>query len=120
VIVGNGDVGAQLRDAGGADVVLSTTVDPGDIAAVMQGLRVRGTLVLTGMTANPLSIMPAVFAFAQQRVIGTRREQGELLDLAARRGTRPLTEVYPLSRVNEVHDRLRNQQVRLRAVLTPG
>jgi D-arabinose 1-dehydrogenase-like Zn-dependent alcohol dehydrogenase len=29
----------------------------------------------------------------------------------------PVTEVYPLEQVNEVHERLRQQKVRLRAVL---
>lgn len=124
VIVRSGDVGEQLREIGGVDVVLSTTVNPEDVSHALQGLRIRGSMVLTGMTADPLAIVPAVFAFAQQRiigsVIGTRRQQAELLDLAVRKRIRPLVESYPLERVNEVHDRLRTQQVRLRAVLTPS
>ena len=124
VIARNGDVGQQLLELGGADVVLSTTIDSGDIANVMKGVRVRGSLVLTGMTADLVSVMPAGFAFAQQRIIGsiigTRRDQAELLDLAVRNDIRPVTEVYPLDRVNEVHRRLRDQKVRLRAVLKPS
>lgn len=124
VIARNGNVGQQLLDLGGADVILSTTVEPSDITSVMSGLRVRGSLVITGMTADPLSIMPAGFAFAQQRIIGsiigTRRDQAELLDLAVRNDIRPVTEVYALDKVNEVHDRLRKQKVRLRAVLKPS
>ena len=124
VITRNGDVGQQLLDIGGADVVLSTTVEPSDITNVMKGLRLRGSLVLVGMTSDPLSIMPAGFAFAQQRIIGsiigTRRDQAELLDLAVRDDIRPVTEVYPLEKVNEVYDRLRQQKVRLRAVLKPS
>lgn len=124
VITRNGDVGAQLRELGGADVVLSTTIDPEDIASVQQGLRVRGSLLVTGMTVEPLSVMPAAFAFSQQKVIGsiigTRRDQAELLDMAVRHRIRPVTEVYPLARANEALDRLRHQEVRLRAVLTPS
>ena len=124
VITRNGDIGQQLLELGGADVILTTTIEPADIASVMQGLRVRGSYVITGMTADPLSIMPAAFAFAQQRIIGsiigTRRDQAELLDLVVRNNIRPVTEVYPLDEVNEVHDRLRDQKVRLRAVLTPS
>jgi propanol-preferring alcohol dehydrogenase len=124
VITGNGDTGAQLRDVGGADVVLSTTVDPHAISSVLQGLRLRGSLVVLGMTADPLSIMPAAFAFGQQRIIGsiigTRQDQAQLLEMAVRHRIRPLTEAYPLARVNEAHERLRNQKVRLRAVLTPN
>lgn len=123
VVTRNGDVGAQLREMGGADVILSTTVDPEDVNRALQGLRVRGSLVLLGMTSEPFAIAPAVFAFSQQRVIGsiigTRRQQAELLELAARRGIRPVVETYPLERVNEAHERVRNREVRLRAVLTP-
>jgi len=124
VITRNGDVGQQLLDLGGADVILTTTVEPKDISDVMRGLRVRGSFVITGMTADPLSIMPAGFAFAQHRIIGsiigTRRDQAELLDLAIRNDIRPVTEVYPLGEVNKVHDRLRQKKVWLRAVLKPS
>ena len=44
----------------------------------------------------------------------------ELLQLAAKHNIRPMTEIYPLEQANEVHARLRAQQVRFRAVLTPG
>lgn len=124
VLVRNGNIGKQLQDIGGADVIITTTIDPADINSVMQGLRMRGSYVITGMTVDPFSLMPAGFAFAQQRVIGsvigTRREQAELLDLAVRHRIRPVTETYRLNEANEVHDRLRNQKVRLRAVLLPS
>lgn len=124
VITGNGDVGEQLLALGGADVIVSTTIESGDISSVMKGLRLRGSYVLVGMTAEPLSIMPAGFAFAQHRligsIIGSRRDQAELLELAVRSDIRPVTEVYPLDQVNEVHDRLRQKKVRIRAVLKPS
>jgi D-arabinose 1-dehydrogenase-like Zn-dependent alcohol dehydrogenase len=124
VIARNGNVGQQLLALGGADVIVSTTIDPTDINNVLQGLRPRGSFVLTGMTTEPFSLMPAGFAFAQQRVIGsvigTRREHAELLDLAVRHRIRPVTETYPLADANAVHDRLREQKVRLRAVLLPS
>lgn len=64
VITRNGNIGQQLQELGGADVILSTTIDPADIGTAMQGLRMRGSFVLTGMTTDPLTIMPAAFAFA--------------------------------------------------------
>jgi alcohol dehydrogenase, propanol-preferring len=124
VIAKDGNIGQQLLAVGGADVILSTTIDPTDIGNAIQGLRMRGSLVLTGMTTEPVSLMPAAFAFAQHRVIGsvigTRRQQAELLDLAVRHRIRPVTEVYPLREANAVHDRLREQKVRMRAVLQPS
>lgn len=124
VVTRDGNVGQQLLALGGADVIVSTTIDPADIGNVLQGLRMRGSYVVTGMTVEPLSVMPAGFAFAQQRVIGsiigTRREQAELLDLAVRHRIRPVTETYPLAAANEAHERLRDQKVRMRAVLLPS
>lgn len=124
VITRDGDVGQQLMALGGADVIVSTTLDSGDINKVMQGLRPLGSYVITGMTMDPLTITPAPFALFQQRVIGsiigTRAEIQELLNLAVRHNIRPQTEVYKLDEANRVHERLRKQQVRLRAVLTPS
>ena len=44
----------------------------------------------------------------------------ELLDIAVRSRINPMSEVYTLEDVNKAHDRLRNNQVRFRAVLTTG
>lgn len=121
VIVGREQVGAQLLASGGADTIVSTSVDPATIGEVMQGLRPRGTYVLTGMTMEPVSITPAAFAFAQQRIagsiIGSRQDMEELLELAVRHQIAPVTETHSLDNVNEVHARLSRNDVRLRAVL---
>lgn len=70
-----------------------------------------------------LPIPPSLFMGTQLRVIGSffgsRQDPWELLDLAQRHDIRPMTETYPPSEVNAVHARLRANQVRYRAVLTP-
>lgn len=122
VIVAKEEVGAQLLESGGADAIISTSIDPATIGEVMQGLRPRGSYVITGMTMEPVSVTPAAFAFAQQRVIGSiigsRRDMAELLDLAVRHRIAPLTETHPVQDVNKVHARLSRNEVRMRAVLT--
>ena len=122
VLVTKEHVGAQLLASGGADAIISTSVDPSTIGEVMQGLRPRGAYVITGLTMEPVSVTPAPFAFAQQRVIGSligsRRDMAELLELAVRHGIKPLTETHPLDNVNDVHTRLSQNEVRMRAVLT--
>jgi D-arabinose 1-dehydrogenase-like Zn-dependent alcohol dehydrogenase len=40
VIARNGDAGKQLLELGGADVIISTSVEPKDISSVLQGLRI--------------------------------------------------------------------------------
>lgn len=121
VIVAKDQVGARLLEAGGADAIISTSVDAAGIGEVMQGLRPRGTFVLTGLTTEPVSVTPAAFAFAQQRIIGSligsRSDMTELLDLAVRHHITPQVEVHSLAEVNDVHARLTRNEVRMRAVL---
>ncbi len=124
VVCGTETVGEQLQALGGADVVVSTTVDPAPLGPVMQGLAPRGTLVLTGVTLEPLGLVPAMHLFPQHRVIfsliGSRRDMQELLQLAATNRIVAMTESYPLTEVNAVHDKLRANDVRFRPVLTPN
>ncbi len=65
-----------------------------------------------------------MFIGLQLRVIGSffgsRDDLRDVLELADRHDIRPQIETYPLERVNEVHTRLRANEVRFRAVLTPG
>lgn len=118
------DFAKRLRELGGVDVVVSTTMDFQTIRDVMDGLLPQGTLVLASLTAGRLPIDPRSFILAQQRVMGTflgsRRDLQELLHLAALHGIRPLVEKYPLQQVNEVQQRLRENKVQFRAVLEPG
>ncbi|NLF68386.1 MAG: alcohol dehydrogenase catalytic domain-containing protein [Candidatus Anammoximicrobium sp.] len=117
------EFGKQLRELGGADVVVSTTMDFQAIRDVLDGLRPQGTLVLASLTAGRLPIDPRTMILAQQRVMGTflgsRSQLGELLKLAVLHGIRPVLEKYPLERVNEVQQRLRQNKVQFRAVLEP-
>ncbi len=117
------EFGKRLRELGGADVAVSTTMDFQAIRDVMDGLAPQGTLVLASLTAGRLPIDPRSFILAQQRVMGTflgsRLELQELLRLAVLHRIRPVLEKYPLEQVNEVHQRLRDNQVQLRAVLEP-
>ncbi len=124
IVATGGDVGPQLRALGGADVVLSTTLDTQLIAGALQGLATEGALVLTAVTVESFPVVPALLlALSTPDRRQHDRFQGdmqELLQLAAKHNIRPMTELYPLEQANEVHARLRAQQVRFRAVLTPG
>jgi propanol-preferring alcohol dehydrogenase len=68
--------------------------------------------------------VPVMLIVQQQRVIGSlvgsRADMHELLRLAVLYDIRPVTETYSLDKVNDVHERLRANDVRFRAVLTPS
>jgi D-arabinose 1-dehydrogenase-like Zn-dependent alcohol dehydrogenase len=118
------EIGQKLLEIGGVDVVLSTTVDAQVIGCVLQALLPQGALVLAGLTTAPLPVVPAQLVAFGQRIIGTnigsRLDYQELLHLAVQNDIRPITETYALDEVNEVHERLRANQVRFRAILTPN
>ena len=118
------DIGKQLAAMGGADVVVSTTLDFQMIRDVLDGLSPLGTLVLAGMASGRLPVDPRKFVMAQQRLVGSylgsRQDLQELLRLAVQHDIHPILETYPLDQVNWVHQRLRDNEVRFRAVLTPN
>ncbi len=105
-------------------MVLSTTLNSQDIASVMPGIVPQGALVLAGLTTEPIPIVPLPLIMGQQRiigsVIGSRLDLLEVMQLAAQHNIRPMTETYSLEEANRVHERLRDNQVRFRAVLTPN
>jgi len=117
------EYGKRLRELGGADVVVSATMDFQTIRDVMDGLLPQGTLVLASLAAGRLPIDPRTFILAQQRVMGTflesRLQLQELLQLAVLHGIRPLVEKYPLEQAAEAQQRLRENKVQFRAVLEP-
>lgn len=118
------EAGKKLLEMGGADVVLSTTVNSAAINGAMQGLLPQGAMVLLGLTTDPLPVIPAMLLFAEQRIlgslIGSRHDFQELMKLAVQNKIRPMTETYALDDVNLAHERLREGKVRYRAVLTPN
>ena len=111
-------------EMGGANVILSTTIAPEAIAPSMAGLLPQGALVLTGATMDILPIVPMMLMVPQHRVIGSlvgsNQDQRELLALAVEHNIRPMTETFSLEEINKAHDKLRANQLRFRAILTPN
>ncbi len=98
-------------------------MDPAAIAGVSAGLRPLGTIVVTGFTGEPIPVVPMALALSQQTIVGSliasRRDTEELLQLAAQQKIGAVVETFPLESVNQAFDKLRNNDVRYRAVLLP-
>ena len=123
VIVGDGNIGEKLLGIGGADVVLSTTEDSRAVEQVLQGILPKGALALAAFGTTPISIMPMMLTMGQKRIIGhqfgSRTDMADLLQLAAKHKIGAVTESFPLEKANLAHQRLRENQMRLRGVLIP-
>jgi D-arabinose 1-dehydrogenase-like Zn-dependent alcohol dehydrogenase len=121
VLVAGDDPGRTLTEAGGADVILSTTNSARQVSSAFAGLRPGGRFVNMGLTDGPIAIDPMVLMFAQRQLRGSTQDERsdlfEALTLVAAGKVAPTIETYPLERVNEVRERLAAGKVRYRAVL---
>ena len=121
VIVAGDDLGRALLDAGGADVILGTTNSAAHATQALRGLRAEGRMVNMGLVDGAIQADPMHFLSNQVRLVGSRQNQRrdlvEALVLATSDKVKPMIEVYPLDRVNEVRDRLEAGKVRYRAVI---
>jgi D-arabinose 1-dehydrogenase-like Zn-dependent alcohol dehydrogenase len=121
VLLSGDDPGKALQDAGGADVILSTTNSAKQIASAFPGLRPQGRFVNMGVPDGPLVINPMHLMWGQRQLRGSSQDERsdlfETLTLAAAGKLKPKLELYPLARANEVRERLQAGKVRYRAVL---
>ncbi|MET4727815.1 D-arabinose 1-dehydrogenase-like Zn-dependent alcohol dehydrogenase [Lysobacter enzymogenes] len=118
--------GKQLREIGGADVLLIASNDFDSAQEAIAGLRVDGRIVLCGLDfSRPFSISSegVPFHMMRQRVIGAThgglRYLSEVLELAAQGKVKPIVETFALERANEAYDRLASGRMRFRGVFTP-
>ena len=121
VLVAGADIGKELMALGGADIILSTTSDPKQVASAFMGLRSGGRFVNLGLVHGPILIDSAALMFPARSLIGSSQDERsdlhEALKLVAAGKVKPMLETYPLDKVNEVRDRLAAGKVRYRAVL---
>jgi propanol-preferring alcohol dehydrogenase len=120
---GKEKAGKQLARMGGADLILLTGISAKLFEECIAGLGPNGTLVVLAAIAEPAKVIPAALLFGQKKIagsiIGTRDDMDAMLRFAADHGIAATVERHPLAKVNDVLDRLRKGEVRLRAVLTP-
>ena len=109
----------------GVNTVLDLVGKSETVNSALTFLRKGGKLILVGYNyEKPLSIFPAVIMRGEFRIIGSRAcridDLREVIDLVAAKKIKPLvSETYPLERVNEVHDRLKKNELLGRVVLQP-
>jgi len=123
VLVGGTEPGKTMVDAGGFDIILSTTNASKQVASAFAALRPNGRLMSMGVTTDgPIALDPMSVLFGQRQLRGSSQdERGDLieaLELVAAGKVKPILETYPITKVNEVRERLAQGKVRYRAVLS--
>ena len=64
------DVAARLNRLGGAQAVLATVTSAKAMTPVIEGLAVRGRLVVVGLDAEPIEVSPLQLIGASRSVVG--------------------------------------------------
>jgi alcohol dehydrogenase len=114
--------GKGLADAGGADIILSTSNSTKSMMDSMQGLRPDGRLVTMGADAEPLSVSLMDLLMRRIRIIGSQQNGPEYLyealDFVAKGKVKTMVEAYPLAEAPKAYQRVVDGKARFRAVLT--
>jgi D-arabinose 1-dehydrogenase-like Zn-dependent alcohol dehydrogenase len=121
VLVVDDAPGKTLTDAGGADIILSTTNSSKQVSSAFSGLRPGGRLINMGVPDAGITIDPFTLMFGQRQLRGSSQDERadlvEALNLLARGKVKPKLELYPLAKANDALERLISGKVRYRAVL---
>jgi uncharacterized zinc-type alcohol dehydrogenase-like protein len=112
---------ALKKLAGSLDLIISTVNVALDVAGLLDALRPKGHLHNVGAVLKPLEV-PAFSLIAGQKSIGGSPTGGpvmidEMLAFSARHSIAPITEEFPMSKVNDALERLRSGKARYRIVL---
>src|SRR5947209_3130186 len=115
------DPAAELRNLGGANVILATVTNGDAMAAVAGGLGTNGKLMVIG-AAPSLTVSPGHLIGGRLSVkgwySGTSIDSQDTLAFSVLAGVRSMNEIFPLERVDEAYERMLSGRARFRVVLT--
>jgi len=116
------DVAAALNRLGGARAVLATVTSAKAMTPVIDGLAVRGRLIVVGVDAEPIQVSSLQLIGASRSVVGHAAgasiDSEDTLAFSALSGVRPMIETMPLERAPEAYARMMRGDARFRMVLT--
>jgi alcohol/geraniol dehydrogenase (NADP+) len=117
------ETSAIKKFARSLDLILSTVSGDQDLHHFIEALRPKGKLVILGAGPSPLQISGASLISGELAVagssIGSPRDLREMLEVAARHNIQAITERFAMKDANTAVARVKKNQVRYRAVLTP-
>lgn len=120
-VINSREPAQMARYRGALDFVISTVNVPLDWRAILEMLAPKGRLHLVGAVPEPIPVEAFALIGGQKAVsgspVGSPALAATMLDFCARHGIAPVTEVFPMSRVNEAMEHMRAGKARYRVVL---
>ena len=116
------DAAAELQKLGGASAILATAPSGKAMSALIGGLGANGTLVVIGVSADPIEVPPMQLVGGKKRIhgwsAGIPTDSEDTLRFAELTGVRPMIEKYPLAKAAEAYARMLSGKAEFRVVLT--
>jgi len=115
------DAGALAKAVGSFNFILNTTNAGLDWNSYIAALKPKGRLHHVGAVLKPMAIAAFPLIMGQRSIsgspIGSPATVDTMLDFCARHQIAPVTENFPLSRVNDALEHVRSGKARYRVVL---
>lgn len=109
------------KHAGSFDFILDTVSANHNVAALLDLIKLGGTLTMVGVPPTPPPLPIGGLLFRRRSIagsiIGGIRETQEMLDFCAERGITCDIEMIPIQKINEAYDRLAKGDVKYRFVI---
>ena len=116
------DPAAELRNLGGARLVLATAPSAKAMAATLGGLGLDGKLLVVGAAAEALEVPPLLLIGGRRSIAGSLAGRSidaeDALAFSSLTGVRSMNEIYPLDQAAQGYDRMTSGRARFRVVLT--
>jgi len=113
--------GALKKLSRSLDLIISTINAPLDVAGLLDTLAPHGRLHNVGAVLKPLEVPAFGLIIGQKSVSGSPSGSptaiDQMLAFSARHSIAPITEIFPMSKVNDALERLRSGKARYRIVL---
>jgi uncharacterized zinc-type alcohol dehydrogenase-like protein len=113
--------GALQKIAGSLDLIISTINVPMDIAGLLGTLAPKGILHIVGGVLEPMAVPAFGLIMGRKSVAGSPTGSptaiDQMLAFSARHSVVPVTETFPMSKVNDALEHLRAGKARYRIVL---
>lgn len=120
-VVSSTDSKSMASIAGKLDMVIVTVNVPLDWNAILGTLAPKGRLHVVGAVLEPIPV-PAFSLIMGERQVsgsptGSPTDIATMLDFAARHNIAPVTERFPMSKINDAFDHLKSGKARYRIIL---
>jgi len=120
-VVNSRDTAAMKKVRGALNFVISTVNVPLDWPAIIDTLAPKGRLHLVGAVLPPIPVSAFALIGGQKSIsgspVGSPTVVATMLDFCARHDIAPVTETFPMSRVNDALEHLQAGKARYRVVL---